>query len=95
MIALLALASCVGSGDLDACPSTPYERRGGQAEDAAECLELGWCPFLCYESTTCEAADQMITCESCGDVEDYMNGPCADCYVELVDGAIGLACAGK
>lgn len=96
-VVLLALAcsACLVSGtEGNECPDSGarYIPAGVQVESAAEC-DPSACPYYCYY-TTCGSDAPGIWCEECDALEAFLDGACADCTIDLREGAIWANCGG-
>ena len=65
---------------------------GVHVESAAEC-DPSACPYYCYH-TTCGSDAPGIWCEECDALEAFLDGACADCTIDLREGAIWANCGG-
>lgn len=74
------------------CPETPYSPKGREVESGCECAD--GIAFLCA-SETCDVERTSLTCERRGDLEDFLAGPCAGCYVRARAGSVFEAECGE
>lgn len=87
---LLNLVACQEESEPGACVGELYVASGDLSDDAACCPD-GTTLFQCHP-TTCDSESWATTCEPSEDLEFWFKKWCSACWLDLDDGALGVAC---